>query len=624
MASHLVDGGLNGDGSKGNTSGVSGGAAVAHSPQHSASSPDDNLTCRWNACNQKFASPETLYEHICERHVGRKSTNNLNLTCHWNACRTTTVKRDHITSHIRVHVPLKPHKCEFCGKSFKRPQDLKKHVKTHADGSVLVHPGQDHQVLNYRAQQGPKGPSYYDHTGQLRGGVGGFPHQPGHNGAYYAPQPSTSYALYFNQPPLNGPRGEHVGYGGAAAGYDRKRAYDAMDDFFGNAKRRHIDPSSYAQIGRSLLPLHNSLSVPNGPLGAPDQYMPAPAPAPAAVPVSVPAMVHGGPAPTTNPLTQQYYLPHSMPNARTQKDLIQLDNLLGQMQDTIYDNANHATAGVHIHGTDAGLAGVRHSQSPTVLQRSPGGIPVSADGYHSVGSGSGPASASAAAAAAAAAAASMASPMTAMSSTGTPAVTPPSSSMSYTSGHSPSPSASSGLSPQSRHSSTASSVMYPTLPTSLPPVAQGFGQSATATLGPSFESSERRRYSGGMLQKARPAPAPRSVIETETKAGSGEAATTPPVSSPTASDSDSDSVKEREDQYDRWVDNMRVIESLREYVRRRLDRKEYSASDDEDDAVSGDDAMDVDMKSPLTSAKQLLAHREGGPSLYPLLPVPGS
>lgn len=42
---------------------------------------------------------------------------------------TTTVKRDHITSHIRVHVPLKPHKCEFCGKSFKRPQDLKKHVK---------------------------------------------------------------------------------------------------------------------------------------------------------------------------------------------------------------------------------------------------------------------------------------------------------------------------------------------------------------------------------------------------------------------------------------------------------------------------------------------------------------
>jgi len=70
-----------------------------------------------------------LQNHLCDIHVGRKSTNNLCLTCAWGTCRTTTVKRDHITSHIRVHVPLKPHKCEFCQKAFKRPQDLKKHVK---------------------------------------------------------------------------------------------------------------------------------------------------------------------------------------------------------------------------------------------------------------------------------------------------------------------------------------------------------------------------------------------------------------------------------------------------------------------------------------------------------------
>ena len=85
-----------------------------------------------------------LKDHICEKHVGRKSTNNLNLTCGWNSCRTTTVKRDHITSHIRVHVPLKPHKCDFCGKAFKRPQDLKKHVKTHADDSVLLRSPEQH------------------------------------------------------------------------------------------------------------------------------------------------------------------------------------------------------------------------------------------------------------------------------------------------------------------------------------------------------------------------------------------------------------------------------------------------------------------------------------------------
>ncbi|TIA89548.1 hypothetical protein E3P99_01994 [Wallemia hederae] len=41
-----------------------------------------------------------------------------------------------MTSHIRVHVPLKPHKCTECSKQFKRPQDLKKHEKTHINDST--------------------------------------------------------------------------------------------------------------------------------------------------------------------------------------------------------------------------------------------------------------------------------------------------------------------------------------------------------------------------------------------------------------------------------------------------------------------------------------------------------
>lgn len=102
-------------------------------------------------------SPEDLYEHLCIFHIGRKSTNNLCLTCGWENCGVVCAKRDHITSHLRgepvsvhcfrlflpfavkVHTPLKPHACGICNKTFKRPQDLKKHEKIHTEEHHILH-----------------------------------------------------------------------------------------------------------------------------------------------------------------------------------------------------------------------------------------------------------------------------------------------------------------------------------------------------------------------------------------------------------------------------------------------------------------------------------------------------
>ncbi|KAI8600183.1 hypothetical protein EDD21DRAFT_294296, partial [Dissophora ornata] len=70
--------------------------------------------------------------HLIDDHVGRKAKHNLCLTCRWDSCSAQTFsKRDHITSHLRIHVDLKPHSCDICNKSFKRRQDLKKHERTH-------------------------------------------------------------------------------------------------------------------------------------------------------------------------------------------------------------------------------------------------------------------------------------------------------------------------------------------------------------------------------------------------------------------------------------------------------------------------------------------------------------
>lgn len=170
--------------------------------------------------------------------------------------------------------------------------------------------------------------------------------------------------------------------------------------------------------------------------------------------------------------------------------------------------------------------------------------------------------------------------------------------------------------------------MYPSLPTSLPTVSHGFGQSTTATLGPSFDAGERRRYSGGMLQRARAAP-PSPPLQSS---GEANGATTPKASesapsigSPSSDSSDvSDGTREREEQYERWVENMRVIEALRDYIRGRLERRDYVDEYPNIGRIRKDvDAMDLDGKSrnPLTNERP---QSKESNSLYPILPLPGT
>ncbi|KAE8451296.1 protein with putative role during mitosis [Mollisiaceae sp. DMI_Dod_QoI] len=555
---------------------------------------DDNLSCQWDKCSERCTSAEALFEHICEKHVGRKSTNNLNLTCGWNSCRTTTVKRDHITSHIRVHVPLKPHKCDFCGKAFKRPQDLKKHVKTHADDSVLLRSPEQHghagQGSGYR--QGGKvianlqnlaaNGGYYDHSAQMHPGPAPSygAHHSTHNG-YYAPQQPSSYAPVYYPVSHGGDLGQHTAYDG------RKRGYDALNEFFGDAKRRQIDPNSYAQVGQRLMalqgvPIHS---------GGISEYIPA---GPSLVSVDGHGGHHGAHMPQ-----HQYALP--LPAVRTKADLMNIDQFLEQMQSTVYENSNAAAAaGIQQPGAHYTHSAVnfRQSHSPPQTLHNLGHMSSHVSSSHVT-------------------APMMATHSSQSTSSGTPALTPPSSSVSYTSGHSPV--SSHGMSPTTRHSSTATTA-YPTLPA----VTLGYSPHAqtapTSTLGTNFDSDPRRRYSGGMLQRS--ANPPRSELmdtsDDSSTPSPKEAAPTVSrevtnnidpalsgITSPTStSHSDSgESARDRAEEL--WIENIRVVEALRKYIGDRLERKDYV--DDEDVSMSG------------TGPEEKGEEKKDGESLYPVL-----
>ncbi|KPV77499.1 uncharacterized protein RHOBADRAFT_51344 [Rhodotorula graminis WP1] len=99
---------------------------------------DDNV-CRWLECHTQYDTAEDLFNHVCTAHIGRKSAGTLSLECKWTGCRAKASKRDHLTSHCRVHIALKPHVCNICTKAFKRPQDLKKHEKIHTEEHQAQH-----------------------------------------------------------------------------------------------------------------------------------------------------------------------------------------------------------------------------------------------------------------------------------------------------------------------------------------------------------------------------------------------------------------------------------------------------------------------------------------------------
>jgi hypothetical protein len=377
--------------------------------------------------------------------------------------------------------------------------------------------------------------------------------------------------------------GQHPGYGPVTyynapapqATYDfetRKRGYDALDQFFGQVKRREFDPINYQNVSRRLFELQG-LQLP--------QIIPSSLGIPAYQPVAI-----GGGYEHADPI-QSYSLP-PMGNAKTRGDLTSIDQILEQMQATIYENDTHlAQSGVAQPG--ASYVSYRTSSSSPPSQLPSGAshsTPSSMLQHQHQGS--------------------IASSTDTAS---TPGLTPPSSAQSYTSGQSP----------LQGHSAPSANAMYPNLPSNASDMA--YAAANAATLNGIYDNDERRRYSGGMLQRAAPAKRddemdlgsdgsitpPASVINKAAKKGKGKVSPKDSVIDPALSGEATTPKSEgkEEDREQVWVQNMRLIEWMRDLIKKKLERGDYDEDGAKKAGKEDTEMGGVDEKDDKTDQEQL-------------------